>query len=78
MHTCTCTCTIYAYLIAIDLAAIFYNQGIIDSFIKRNSSTGVLIKASKYDVYYQQIKNNIFFSRRSGNICSIIIHKNTL
>ena len=37
-----------------------YNQGIIDSFIKRNSSTGVLIKASKYDVYYQQIKNNIF------------------
>ena len=43
--------------------AIYY-QGIIDSFIKRNSTTGVLIKASKYDVYYQQIKNNTFFKHK--------------
>ena len=37
-----------------------YNQGIIDSVIKSNSNTGIIIKASKYDAYYQQIKNNFF------------------
>jgi tRNA threonylcarbamoyl adenosine modification protein YeaZ len=37
-----------------------YNQGIIDSLIKSNSNTGIIIKASKYDAYYQQIKNNFF------------------
>ena len=37
-----------------------YNQGIIDSLIKSNSNTGVIIKASKYDAYYQKIKNNFF------------------
>ena len=37
-----------------------YNQGIIDSLIKGNSNTGIIIKASKYDAYYQQIKNNFF------------------
>ena len=37
-----------------------YNQGIIDSIIKSNSNTGVIIKASKYDAYYQQIKKNFF------------------
>ena len=37
-----------------------YNQGIIDSLIKNNSNTGIIIKASKYDAYYQQIKNNFF------------------
>ena len=39
-----------------------YNQGIIDNIIKSNSNTGIIIKASKYDVYYQQIKN-FFFSK---------------
>ena len=34
-----------------------YNQGIIDSVIKSNSNIGIIIKASKYDAYYQQIKN---------------------
>ena len=37
-----------------------YNQGIIDRLIKSNSNTGIIIKASKYDAYYQQIKNNSF------------------
>ena len=37
-----------------------YNQGIIDRLIKSNSNTGIIIKASKYDAYYQQIKNNFF------------------
>ena len=37
-----------------------YNQGIIDSVIKSNANTGIIIKASKYDAYYQQIKNNFF------------------
>jgi len=37
-----------------------YNQGIIDNLIKSNSNTGVIIKASKYDAYYQQIKKNFF------------------
>ena len=37
-----------------------YNQGIIDSLINSNSNTGIIIKASKYDAYYQQIKNNFF------------------
>merc|ERR1711991_925292 len=37
-----------------------YNQGIIDSLIKSNSNTGIIIRASKYDAYYQQIKNNFF------------------
>ena len=37
-----------------------YNQGIIDSLIKINSNTGIIIKASKYDAYYQIIKNNVF------------------
>ena len=37
-----------------------YNQGIIDGVIKSNSNTGVIIKASKYDAYYQQIKKNFF------------------
>ena len=37
-----------------------YNQGIVDNLIKSNSHTGIIIKASKYDAYYQQIKNNFF------------------
>ena len=37
-----------------------YNQGIIDSLIKSNSNTGIIIKASKYHAYYQQIKRNFF------------------
>ncbi len=37
-----------------------YNQGIIDSLIRNNSNTGIIIKASKYDAYYQQIENNFF------------------
>ena len=37
-----------------------YNQGIIDNLIRSNSNTGILIKASKYDAYYQQIKKNFF------------------
>ena len=37
-----------------------YNQGIIDSVIKSNANTGIIIKASKYDAYYQQIENNFF------------------
>ena len=41
-----------------------YNQGIIDSLIKSNSNTGIIIKASKYDAYYQQIKNNYFFNHK--------------
>ena len=41
-----------------------YNQGIIDNLIKSNSNTGVLIKASKYDAYYQQIKNNFFSNHK--------------
>ena len=41
-----------------------YNQGIIDTLIKSNSTTGILIKASKYDVYYQQIKNNFFSNHK--------------
>ena len=55
-----------------------YNQGIIDSVIKSNSNTGIIIKASKYDAYYQQIKNNFFSNHKvisindlhsSGLIC---------
>merc|ERR1711991_206667 len=42
-----------------NFSAIFY-QGIIDSLIKSNSNTGILIKASKYDAYYQKIENNLF------------------
>ena len=41
-----------------------YNQGIIDNLIKSNSNTGIIIKASKYDAYYQQIKNNFFSDYR--------------
>ena len=41
-----------------------YNQGIIDSLIKSNSNTGIIIKASKYDAYYQQIKNNFFSNHK--------------
>lgn len=41
-----------------------YNQGIIDSVIKSNSNTGIIIKASKYDAYYQQIKNNFFSNHK--------------
>ena len=37
-----------------------YNQGIVDSLISSKSNTGIIIKASKYDAYYQQIKNNFF------------------
>lgn len=35
-----------------------FNQGIIDGFIKKDSNVGIIIKASKYDFYYQQIKEN--------------------
>ena len=41
-----------------------YNQGIIDRLIKRYSNTGIIIKASKYDAYYQQIKNNSISSHK--------------
>ena len=41
-----------------------YNQGIIDSLTKSNSNTGIIIKASKYDAYYQQIKNNFFSNHK--------------
>ena len=41
-----------------------YNQGIIDCLIKSNSNTGIIIKASKYDAYYQQIKNNFFSNQK--------------
>ena len=41
-----------------------YNQGIIDSVIKSNSNTGIIIKASKYDAYYQQIKSNFFSTQK--------------
>ena len=37
-----------------------FNQGIIDRLIKKDSNVGILIKASKYDFYYQQIKENTF------------------
>ena len=37
-----------------------FNQGIIDNLININSNTGIIIKASKYDIYFQQIKNNKF------------------
>ena len=42
-----------------NFSAIF-NQGIIDSSIKSNTTTGILIKASKYDAYFQKIKNDSF------------------
>ena len=41
-----------------------YNQGIIESFTKSNLNIGIIIKASKYDAYYQQIKNNFFFKHK--------------
>ena len=41
-----------------------YNQGIIDRLIKSHSNTGIIIKASKYDAYYQQIKNNSFSNHK--------------
>ena len=41
-----------------------YNQGIIDSLIKSNLNTGIIIKASKYDAYYQQVKNNLFSNHK--------------
>ena len=37
-----------------------FNQGIINNLIKSNTSIGIIIKASQYDVYYQQVKNNFF------------------
>ena len=57
-----------------------YNQGIIDSVIKSNSNTGIIIKASKYDAYYQQIKNNLFSNHKvisinDLNIDSLICEK---
>ena len=41
-----------------------YNQGIIDSLIKSNSNTGIIIKASKYDAYFQQVKDNFFSNHK--------------
>ena len=41
-----------------------YNQGIIDNLIKSNSNTGIIIKASKYDAYYKQIKNKFFSNHK--------------
>merc|ERR1711991_769123 len=41
-----------------------YNQGIIDNVIKSNSNTAILIKASKYDAYYQQLKNYFFSNHK--------------
>ena len=41
-----------------------YNQGIIDCLIRSNSNAGIIIKASKYDAYYQQIKNNFFSNQK--------------
>tara|TARA_X000000950_G_scaffold28409_1_gene30571 strand:- start:2214 stop:2852 length:639 start_codon:yes stop_codon:yes gene_type:complete len=41
-----------------------YNQGIIDNLIKSNSNTAILIKASKYDAYYQKIKNYFFSNHK--------------
>ena len=57
-----------------------YNQGIIDSVIKSNSNTGIIIKASKYDAYYQQVKNNLFSNHKvisinDLNINSLICEK---
>ena len=46
-----------------NFSAIYY-QGIIDSLIKSNSNTGIIIKASKYEAYYQQIKNNFFSNHK--------------
>ena len=48
-----------------------YNQGIIDSLIKSNSNTGIIIKASKYDAYYQEIKNNFFSNHKVLNISDL-------
>ena len=45
-----------------------FNQGILDAFIKKNSNTGIIIKAGKHDVYYQQIKNNFFSTYKVLNI----------
>ena len=47
-----------------------FNQGIIDKLIKKDLSVGILIKASKYDFYYQQIKGNIFSKYKVLNIDS--------
>ena len=41
-----------------------YNQGIINSLIKSNANTGIIIKASKYDAYFQEIKNNFFSNHK--------------
>ena len=48
-----------------------YNQGIIDNLIKYNSNTGIIIKASKYDAYYQQIKNNFFSNHKVLSIINL-------
>ena len=47
-----------------------FNQGIIDRLIKKDSNVGILIRASKYDFYYQQIKENMFFKYKVLNINS--------
>ena len=45
-----------------------FNQGILDAFIKKNSSTGIIIKAGKYDLYYQKIKNDFFSTYKVLNV----------
>ena len=47
-----------------------FNQGIIDRLIKKDSGVGILIKASKYDFYYQRIKGDIFSKYKVLNINS--------
>ena len=37
-----------------------FKQGLIDGYIKKNSSSGILIKANKYECYYQKISENKF------------------
>ena len=48
-----------------------FNQGIIDKLIKKDSNVGILIKASKYDFYYQQIKDNTFSKYKVLDINSL-------
>ena len=45
-----------------------FNQGIIDSLIKRDASTGIIIKAGKYDAYYQKVKGNLFSSYKAISV----------
>ena len=48
-----------------------FNQGLIDGYIEKNSSSGIIIKANKHECYYQKISENKFNSFKVLKINSL-------